>query len=511
MKKPIKTTLLILILLSAGLSMLPAQSWVSSYGMDTVYKPPRYLSGYGFSDLPDRSGRMEAARSAAMSQLSRQVRVQITSREAISTLDSGSGVRERYTSNIQTASDLVLSGVQFEIAEQRRETHVLAWVEISALRRQYENEAADARGRISAFLAGFDRDYQAGRLTEAEEKLLQADVAMSALTDTLAVIRALDILAGPLASGFSRVEGNDAMLEVHDRRSRLSEYAPSNPRDAARFLARTLAGTIPGDFRIMPLLYRDADFSSTFGSSFAGMVESELAALPEKAGEAVVIRGSYWPEDEGVEVRLTARSAATGRVVAAAHTTIPAGSLDAASLTPANLDTALAGGRALLDDRIVHGGLDVEVWTDRGRNESALVFQEEEPIQFYFRVNQPAFLQLSYVLSSGQTVLLEEEFYIGMDRVNRVVALPYRFVVVPPFGVERLIVTAHSGRPPRQDVRPMQISGQWYDVFAGPEAAVGRTRGLAREQASEGASGSGAAVRVGEASLSITTMARPAD
>ena len=99
---------------------------------------------------------------------------------------------------------------------------------------------------------------------------------------------------------------------------------------------------------------------------------------------------------------------------------------------------------------------------------------------------------------------MEERFYIGIDRVNRVVALPYRFQVVPPFGVERLVVTGHTTEPPAPSVVPREIDGQSYEVFGAPREAVVRTRGLVRETPPQGADDT----RVAEASLSITTVGR---
>jgi hypothetical protein len=512
-----------------SLSVLPAQSWVSSHGMDAPYQPPRYLSGYGVSDLPDSGERLQAARNDALAALSRQIRIRITSSEDIRTVDDGRGTRSRYTNTIQTATDLQVTGARYEISEERGRTHALAWIELAELRQQFYASGEDARTRLQTAMESFDRAAGRGDMESAERALGHADSALSALFDVTTVIRALDALAGrgPSGAGVQTEVPNPLELErvLMERRERLTRFQPADPQQAADLLARSLlvllrdGGTAPPrqapgatgrGAQVMPLLYQDADFSSSFGSRVAGLVSTSLARRMSPADtqllDTVVIRGSYWPEQDRVEIQLTARDIQSGRVVAAAHTTIPSRSVDAATLRPANADIALAGAQSLLNDQIVSGGLELEVWTDKGRNERALVFEDGEYIQFYFRVNQPAFLQLSYQLASGETVLLEEQFYIGIDRVNRVVALPYRFQVVPPFGVERLIVTAHSTEPPPPDVIPRQISGQWYEAFRTPGDAVVRTRGLVREQNADGG-GTAGQTRVGEASISITTVA----
>ncbi|MCG8113267.1 MAG: hypothetical protein N0E59_21155, partial [Candidatus Thiodiazotropha taylori] len=89
-------------------------------------------------------------------------------------------------------------------------------------------------------------------------------------------------------------------------------------------------------------------------------------------------------------------------------------------------------------------------------------------------------------------------FYIGSDRVNRTVELPYTFEVVPPFGVENLIVTAFSVKPPPPATIPKRIDGELYQVFNSVKKAISASRGLRRKQGSE--------VRVGEVMLTLTTM-----
>ena len=192
-----------------------AQSWVDSFGTDTSYKPPRYISGYGVSDLADPAERLEAARSSALSQLSRQVRVQVTSDESIRTTDYGNGQRNRYTNTVQTVSDLKISGADFEIEERRRRTHVLAWIEIRTLKQQFEARRGDARSHISQLLERFDRSIERGDYRQAQRDLATVDTAFAELTDAVTVMRALDTLSGRPAA----VSGGDG---GHGRRDRES-------------------------------------------------------------------------------------------------------------------------------------------------------------------------------------------------------------------------------------------------------------------------------------------------
>lgn len=479
-----------------------AQTWVNSFGTNTRFRPPEYLSGYGTSDLDSTRDRLEAARSDALSQLSRKVRVQITSEEAIRTTDFGDSGSTRYVNTVETASRLEISGANFEIVEQPGRTHALAWIEIEQLRASFAEQRDEAVASLRAIMEDFDRTIEEGVFSQAERHLARLDTAFSELMDTHSVVRALDRLAardGDVSDGSEPVALQQA---IEQRRASFDEFSPPNVEQSAEYIARMIAPEIGEPERVMPLLYQDADFSSAFGSRVAGALSAALSSRSVGGENPVVIRGSYWPEEDRVAIHIVARDIQSGSTVAAAQSTVPRDTVAESTLEPANMDTALAAGAALLNDQIVDGGLDLEVWTDKGRDERALVYEDGEFVQFYFRVNQPAFLRLSYVLASGETVLLEDRFYIGIDRVNRVVALPYRFQVVPPFGVERLVVTAHTSEPPPAEVYPQVIEGQQYEVFGSPREAVVRTRGLVRETPPEDEGDT----RVGEASLSITTV-----
>ncbi|TVQ23608.1 MAG: hypothetical protein EA383_13740 [Spirochaetaceae bacterium] len=513
---------LVVFLLLSGATAF-AQSWVDSFGLHSDYALPRYLTGYGYSDLADHAERIQTARNTALADLARTVQTRITSTEDIRTYADEHTERTRYVNATQTATDLRVSGVRYEIEERGNGTHALAWIEVQELRRQYLEQARDTESRLQALLGALEEMLALGSTDRAGRHLHDADAALTVLFDNVTVIRALDALASPRHSSTNSVQMAEPYPDprlfvraVRDAERQLALFRPATVEQAATLLARRLAEQHCGRFQVMPLLYEDSDFSSAFGNRFSGVIEASVPAEANHRNQShnvtssdAIVRGSYWVDEETIEVQVTARSVQHGQIVASARTTVPVSSVRPDTLYPANLESALAAGSELLNDQIVSGGINVEVWTDRGRHERSLVFEEGEPVQFYFRVNQPAFLQLSYVLATGQTILLEEQFYIGMDRVNRVVALPYRFEVVPPFGVERLIVTAHSGIPPRPNVSPQRIAGQWYEVFGTPGDAVARTRGLVRERSPEReGTDSSTWQRVGEAHVTITTVAQ---
>ena len=513
----------------AAIAALPR--WVSSHGVESPYRPPRYVSGFGVAYEGDFQGRrdeaVEAARRQAMARLAEAVRVRVRSQLVARTTDTGTESRSRLTNVVNTSADVRLEGVAFEYDAQREAHYALAYVSVARLQSGYEEAMTGALDRFEAAEGRLNAMVARGDTLAARDAVPEAQAAVDGFAEAEAVWRALarmgrDGVVGGVGDvvGAGEARAMPTAIELGRRlavaRERIEAYVPTDERTAARFLAGQLAPAVGEVVAVRPLLYQDGDFSSAFGARFAALLRASFAAsgYQTAAGGDVVVRGHYWVTDGGVVVTVSARRVADGRTVAGADVSLPLPLIaDAGSLEPANAAQALSDGGALLRDAVVDGGITVEAWVGVGgrdarptRNDEVVVAEEGEEVQFYFRVNQPAFLRLTYELATGELVLLEPAFYIDVGRVNRLVRLPYTFTVTPPFGVERLIVTASSAMPPEAATYPLVIDGQLYEVFASVGEVVGRTRGLARtrhEDADESAT-----MLVGETNMVVTTVAR---
>ena len=61
------------------------------------------------------------------------------------------------------------------------------------------------------------------------------------------------------------------------------------------------------------------------------------------------------------------------------------------------------------------GGLEVNVWTDKGRD--PVYYIEGETMKVFGRVNQPAYLRLLYILAGDRKyTLLQDNYYIDFSR-----------------------------------------------------------------------------------------------
>ncbi|MBT7065156.1 MAG: SUMF1/EgtB/PvdO family nonheme iron enzyme [Verrucomicrobia bacterium] len=80
--------------------------------------------------------------------------------------------------------------------------------------------------------------------------------------------------------------------------------------------------------------------------------------------------------------------------------------------------------------------LKLETWTSRGVDD--LILEDGDELKLSVRVNQPCYLRIIQRLPSGARALPDKllwgNYYMGQDRINKVVKLPSTFVCRPPFG-----------------------------------------------------------------------------
>jgi hypothetical protein len=251
---------------------------------------------------------------------------------------------------------------------------------------------------------------------------------------------------------------------------------------------------------VAPLSYGNTDLSSSFGRHAS--LELEGALVRRARGESngrgqLALRGFYLDQGEEVQISATVREAETGRMLAAAESRLALSAVPTdLELKPSNFNRALADQGTLAEGEILSGDLRVELWTDRGKRR--LLYTESEQLRIFFRVNQPSWVRLVYVLQNGVQVPIEQGYYVDASKVNFAIEYPESFEVVPPFGVEHIYATAFTEEPPPLVTERAWIDGQPYDVVSGGMKSLVATRGIRRQQRRE----------MAESYVSLTTTPR---
>ncbi|MBJ18381.1 MAG: hypothetical protein CL933_03050 [Deltaproteobacteria bacterium] len=292
---------------------------------------------------------------------------------------------------------------------------------------------------------------------------------------------------------------------------------PESPRDSARrrrldshgcrgiAAQLAIAGIGRGRGRklqVAPLLYQCHDIWSPFGREIAFALESAIGRTPvDPAADAtgiVVIRGTYREGDADFQLRLGAKEAETGALLASAEISLAKAGVPSDMKTrPANFDRFIEDADKLAGDDIVSGDLRVDLRTNK--RSQGIVFDEGEELTVYVRVNQPTWTRLIYVLTDGDHVPITQEWFVDESKVNQLVEYPISSEIVAPFGVEMIHAMASTEKPPKLLTSSTVIDGEAYPVIRdGADQGV-HTRGLARKKKQRGA----------EQTLHLTTMRAP--
>ncbi len=504
----------LLLLFVAGASFALPQ-WVDSFGTETPRAEREYITGFS---MAERSGNdtesIEAAKTGALDDLIRKVQVRVKSSITATTDETDGGSSSSVSIVSQSVSDLQLSGVDFLIEKTPEYYYVLAFVNKGDLRRYY----IDNGKRVLEEIVSLEKQAKAYERDGAIGPAMGTYIQMLPLFPELMEYKTIyRVLVRPSADGppaFFEVldRGDHTASSIIDLEKTVQEKVKTLEKSETVDLDTALdkiavilrrQGVRGGGLTVPALLYKETDFSSTFGSYAARKLEALLTAELPSGGKTTVVRGNYWETDDTIELFTVAQEVESGEKIGAGYASFPLTTLPRAyDIRPQNFAQAMVDRLQFAEGAITDGGITVEVWTNKGRDEDNLIFTEGDTLQLYFRVNRPAFLRLTYILSTGAKVLLEKSFYIGMNEVNRVVQLPYEFEVVPPLGVERLIVTAFSEEPPQPNTRIAMIDGEQYEVFTTTREVVAQTRGLKKKQKTAG----GKAVKVGEAMVTLTTV-----
>jgi len=482
-------------------------AWVNTYGTDTPYPRDTYLTGYASVSRDEPSSR-EQARDLALADLSGKIRTRVQSELLQIASESDGNFSSSISQLTRNTVSITITGADFLYHENRRDSHALAYVALQNLARNFTDEAAASWADILEARQNAEALSASGNNGRALAVLYNAAAIFPNLYERYTIIRSLGV-SGSESDFFRSLSGVNFLddlqrteSEINTLIEKLSNREASNISEAAEMIAVIMdMQQVPGSrIQVPPALYESTSFSSEFGRYISERLESEFVEKLSPGSSPTVFHSQYWEEGNKIRIIVLA-SDTSGEKKGRAEVLLPSSAAGNRSLKPQGFDEAMIALQEFADGAISDGGLNIDIWTNKGRDEDALVFSDGEIIQLYFRVNQPAHLQITYRLATGELVLLEESFYIGSDRVNRTVPMPYEFEVQPPFGVESLIVTGYSIEPPGVNTIPTEIDGELYQVFGSLKDVVANTRGLGRRQNS-----SGETMRVGEAMLTMTTL-----
>ena len=408
----------ITLLLQATRVAAATPDWVEQNGAAADYPSARFLVGFAQTTGKNEDA-LEAAKQQAAADLARQVSVQIESTGRRPPREEGARREDhqpdpghlrhsprrhplRDPSQVEARLRLVLERLPAAVAGGACETA----------------RSPDGRlsGRRPGGRAGRSRPVTLEAYRGCRRSLDEA-IEHEAVAAALSRGGLLGGDAGPtLAAHATKISTRIRAIPHEDARS---------IRSAAAALAVQLADAGIGrgaSLVVAPLLYRGRDVSSPFGREMALALESAIGRSDTEGAAAagtMVVRGTYAeqePKDatgeaeaRDFQLRVNAKEAATGRLLASAEVVLAGSAVPAGLATrPANFERFAEDADKLAGGDVVSGDLRIEVRTDRGSR--GLVYDEGEALSLYVRVNQPAWVRLIYVLTSGDHVPITQEW-----------------------------------------------------------------------------------------------------
>jgi Domain of unknown function (DUF4384) len=501
--KRLLSILTLLFLINSAISA-EAPNWVSSYGVNTPYPTVTYISGFSMVSKSE-PGKREMAMDKALADLSKKIKIQIQSELVMEESQRGDDFSSSVSSVTRSSVNTTVSDAKFEFFEDRKYIYCLAFAHRESLKQLYSEEASEFWSSASVAYKEALRYSEKGNGDKALEKLYDDLTDFSEIYERWSLYKALNKETTDKAF-FQSMRGAEALDEIQVFEARYEELMDEiessdavTLKEGLEKMAQMLVrqNVTGGNLKVPAFLYESTSISSEFGRYTGDLFESDLVEELSPGKDKVVIKGQYWIEDEKIRLIAIAMNS-EGKKLGKADVLIPRSAAGSRELKPQNFEQAMIDRQQFADGALTDGGINLDVWSNKGEDDEDQVFTDGDTLQLYFRVNQPAYLQLTYSLATGEKILLEPSFYIGMDQVNRAVALPYEFEVQAPFGIETLFVTAYTTQPPVASTYPVTIEGESYDVFGTVKDVVMNTRGIGKKPNSVN--------RYGEAMLNMTML-----
>jgi hypothetical protein len=486
--------------------------WVDNLGSSSKYPATRYLTGFGMSIMAkdiNKADALEQAKGFARGDLAQKVKVVVQNKITSLLQETGDAVMEDYAKVVQSTSTIQLGGLElatwFDNAENT--AYAFAYVRKLSVVEQYKKGVQENWQELQQLLADAKKLEQQKRGSEALDLYLKCQPVMASLAEKKAVLQSLgywepDLIPAnqsemrPFLQGKIQTLGNKNIEKIDDIPFVLS------------FMLKSQFDFSGKPLQIAPFNYRETKFSSPFGKYLNTRMKSRFSidgAVVQDQSSTFILTGTYFDVGNQVKFDATIANPKTGKRYASATLSADKKAIEQAGLAlkPKNFTQAYSDLKQFSKDEIVSGGLNVEVWTDKGSDN--LIYSGGDIMKVYVRVNMPSYIRFIYHLADGQRVLLLDNYFIDMSKVNKVVEIPEEFECAPPFGAEVLQVNAATVAFPQVNV----YSEFGYDFLADDLASVlSTTRGFRKKTNYMSNTGKSKKTRVlnGETRVNITTM-----
>ena len=319
--------------------------------------------------------------------------------------------------------------------------------------------------KVESKLQALEQNYlyseelkKGGQTQKAFEKLVECLPVFREIEEAQSILAALGVIEEVSIKPKKTLELKSKIDKSIDE---INSSTRNNISDLAYFIANGLKIQKPeinGSISLSNFNYQDTKMGSPFAKRLHQELEQKLINVANyniQSNEIInggtklnnfdyIITGTYWEENDFLKVIVVLRNFKTGKAEASIESKIGKDFCTQNSIQylPENFINAEIKNKTFSENEIVGGDLNLEIWTNKGTEN--LLYSEGDTLRLYIRANKECYVRFIYYLADGSSVLFLDDFYFGIDKVNKVYQLPEEFVCSPPFGVETLQVNAQT-------------------------------------------------------------------
>ena len=464
MKNSIVTLLIICV---SAISLAQTPQWVKYQNRYAFYPEKTYLSGFS-SEInyinSDVSELLEKCKNNAKKTLIESVKVSIKSITVSGTQNLNTGNNAETYEYIKHSSvsysNIDVAGLKSETYYDKRKKigYAFTYVKKTDLISYYKQKVTTGLQELEQMYKFAEEAKNAGQSQKALPKLLECLTKFREVEESQSILAALGIFDenSIKAKATLTLKSN-----VDKSINQLQNSVKNNISDLTYFIANGLKLQKPGlkgTISLSSFNYQDTKMGSPFSKRLYKELEQKLVNASQFnlisqdlfAGNIdldpydYIITGTYWEENDYLKIIVVLRNFKTGKAEASIESKLKKEycTSNSISFLPENFIIANTKNKTFTENEIVGGDLQLEIWTNKGKDN--LLYTKGDTLRLYIRTNKECYVRFVYYLADGSSVLLLDDFYIGIDKVNKVYQLPDEFICSEPFGAEMLQVNAQT-------------------------------------------------------------------
>ncbi len=467
-RNTMKQALFVLFVLVYSLTTFAqAPQWIKYQNRYAFYPEKTYLSGFS-SEInytnQDVTDLLEKCKDNAKKTLIESVKVSIKSLTISGTENLNTGTNAETYEYIKHSSvsysNIDVAGLKSETYYDKRKktAYAFTYVKKTDLINYYKQKVISKLQELNQTYNFVEEAKAAGQSQKALQKLLECLPKFREVEEGQSILAALGIVD----ENSLKTKTTLALKTKVDKSiDQLQNSVKTNISDLTYFIANGLKMQKPGlrgTISLSSFNYQDTKIGSPFSKRLYQELEQKLintaqfnvlnqnlfAGNIELNSYDYIITGTYWEENDYLKVIVVLRNYKTGKAEASIESKLKKEfcTSNSISFLPENFIIANTKNKTFTENEIVGGDLKLEVWTNNGRDN--LLYSENDTLRLYIRTNKECYVRFVYYLADGSSVLLLDDFYVGIDKVNKVYQLPDEFICAEPFGAEMLQVNAQT-------------------------------------------------------------------